>query len=150
MECGLCRDCQRLGKFITVADWGVDSEEAALLTRALTRVKARNADAQNAPSVLDRITSGAAVLRMFYTECGPRALYVLGFSDGNATIRLAYSECGVSPVFVGLREALSVTEWMGLPKLQFFSRRGGWARAAQRFGFKRVSETEYEQEVRNV
>lgn len=149
MECGLCRDCQRLGKFVTVADWDVDSEEAALLTRALTRVKARNADAPNAPSVLDRVTSGAAVLRVFYTECGPRALYVLGFQGGTANISLAYSECGDAPVFVGLREAVSVTAWMGLSKLGFYSMRGGWARAAKRFGFTRVGDTEYEQEVKN-
>ena len=138
MECESCQECQRLGEFKTVKDWDVDSGEAALLMRALSRIAGRRANADGSPSVIERIACGAAVLRVFYTECGPRALYVLGFTEGAATIIAAYSECG---------EAAHIAKWMGFSSLSFYSRRKGWQQKAVSFGFTRVGEFTYTQEV---
>ena len=147
MECESCRECQRLGEFKTVRDWDVDSGEAALLMRALSRIADRRANADGSPSVIERIACGAAVLRVFYTECGPRALYVLGFAEGAATIIAAYSECGEAAVHIGSREAAHVAKWMGFSSLSFYSRRKGWQQKAGLFGFTRVGEFTYTQEV---
>lgn len=147
MVCELRQDYQPQAEFRTVLNWDIDSPEAALLTRAFLRLQERRADDTEGGSVIARIVDGGAVLRVYYADDVPRALYVLGFPDEKASVLAAYSECGDAAVHKGSEEAAAMAALLGFQKLYFFSRRRGWERVAAAYKFTHIGDGWYEQEI---
>lgn len=153
MECALSPGAQQSVEFRTVTDWDIDSQEAALLQRAIARMMARKATlpGSSLPSVMDRLSDGAAVLRVGYVDQQPKLLYVLGFEDDCGCVMAAYSELPQEATMPWLRSALreidDVARYVGLKSITFYSNRKAWRKTAAYLGFRMVGVGKYEREV---